>query len=94
VNRKNDLHLSGAYHAAPLQMLEHAAHLALEVAAAVASGKHARGLVTLVADERLTTRAAGLIVRSMLRSMTDKTDPTPADFRRLVADVVGLSRES
>ena len=59
----------------------------------LASKRGQRALVTICRDPKLSDRAAGMVLRHMLREMIDEREPTKTDFNRLLQDVVALADE-
>jgi hypothetical protein len=88
--------LTGYYARAPVEMLEYAIQKSLTLAATmVAAGKRQRdALLTIARDKRLCDRAAGIVLRVMLRELNDETTATKSNMDRLVEEIAALAKES
>lgn len=89
-----DKKLTGFYVARPEETLRLGVSIALQAAGVLAADpKRSHALHSIVYDEALTRRAAGLIIRSMLHQLQRATAPEPRDLTRLVDHLVALARE-
>lgn len=85
---------AGAYTLNPEDMLQHAITMALAVACGLVSGGGTGALLTLSADAQLAERASSLIMRHMLREMVGGGPLDEGGFRRLVIELVAMTKES
>lgn len=89
---REDRQIAGVYTLAPEAMLMSTVRFTLSVAHNLLRSDLPDSLIRLGGDPRLTERAAGMIIRTMLRAMVSREEPTPVEFRRLVGDLIELAR--
>jgi hypothetical protein len=88
--------LVGVYMHHPEQMLRHAITKALTLASCMvaAGGGKKKALLTVTSDPKLCERAAGIVLRVMLRELVAKNMPSKVSMERLINEVADLARES